>query len=110
MLQAAAPLKKEVAVVLIKAAWSATKPQFRMDKFNRDLLVLFKEEFSPQAIEHEVELLHELLFYVEKIDNVTIAHEVVNVNKYKIYSDKKTIRDTISQKELKPFVFLFNRN
>ena len=32
-----------------------------MNKFNRDLLVLFKEELmNPQAIEHEVELLHEL--------------------------------------------------
>lgn len=110
MLPVAAPQRKGVVDVLIRAAWSATKPQFRMDKFNRDLLVLFKEEFSPQAIEHEVELLHELLFYVEKIENVVTAHEVVNVNKYKIFSDKKTIRDTISQKELKPFVFLFNRN
>lgn len=81
-----------------------------MDKFNRDLLVLFKEESSPQAIEHEVELLHELLFYVEKLDNIVIPCEVINVNKYKIFTDKKTVRDTISQKELKPFVFLNNKN
>ena len=44
-----------------------------MDKFNRDLLVLFKEESNPQTIEHEVELLHELLFYVEKIENLVIG-------------------------------------
>lgn len=81
-----------------------------MDKFNRDLLVLFKEESSPQAIEHEVELLHELLFYVEKIDNLMTAYEVVNVNKYKIFSDKKTIRETINHKNLKPFIFLNNKN
>ncbi len=81
-----------------------------MDKFNRDLLVLFKEESSPQAIEHEVELLHELLFYVEKIDNLVIAHEVININKYKIFSDKKIIRETISHRNLKPFVFLNNKN
>jgi hypothetical protein len=81
-----------------------------MDKFNRDLLVLFKEECNPQAIEHEVELLHELLFCVEKINNLVVAHEVINVNKYKIYSDKKTIEETISQKNLKPFVFLNNKN
>jgi hypothetical protein len=38
-----------------------------MNKSNRDLLVLFKEELmSPQAIEHEVEMLHELLYDVEK--------------------------------------------
>jgi hypothetical protein len=81
-----------------------------MDKFNRDLLVLFKEESSPQAIEHEVELLHELLFYVEKIDNLIVAHEVININKYKIFSDRKTMRETINHKNLKPFIFLNNKN
>lgn len=81
-----------------------------MDKFNRDLLVLFKNESSPKAIEHEVELLHELLFYVEKIENLVISHEVININKYKIFSDRKTIRETINHKNLKPFIFLNNKN
>lgn len=80
-----------------------------MDNFNRDLLVLFKES-NQKSIEREVELLHELLFYVEKIENVITAFEVINVNKYKIFSDKKILRDTINQRELKPFVFLFNMN
>ena len=32
-----------------------------MNKSNRDLLVLFNQEImTPQAIEHEVELLHQL--------------------------------------------------
>jgi hypothetical protein len=81
-----------------------------MDKFNRDLLVLFKEKSNPQAIEHEVELLHELLFYVEKVENLVSAYEVINVNKYKILSDKKVVRETLSNKISKPFVFLFNKN
>ena len=82
-----------------------------MNKFNRDLLVLFKEELmNPQAIEHEVEMLHELLYSVEKIDNLVVAHEVINLNRYKISYDQKTIRETINLKELKPFVFLNNKN
>src|SRR5665647_3117421 len=81
-----------------------------MDKSNRDLLVLFKQESSPQAIEHEVEFLHELLFYVEKIDNVVISYEVININKYKIFSEKKIIRQTKSNKNLKPFFFLKKKN
>lgn len=81
-----------------------------MDKFNRDLLVLFKEESNPQAIEHEVEQLHELLFYVEKMENLVVAHEVININKYKIFSNKKMIIETLNQKDLKPFVFLNNKN
>jgi len=82
-----------------------------MNKFNRDLLVLFKEELmNPQAIEHEVEMLHELLYSVERIDNLTVAHEVINLNKYKIISDKNVIRMTLRQNELKPFIFLNNKN
>ena len=82
-----------------------------MNKFNRDLLVLFKEELmNPQAIEHEVEMLHELLYSVERIDNLIVAHEVINLNNYKISTDRKVIRETISLKELKPFVFLNNKN
>lgn len=82
-----------------------------MNKFNRDLLVLFKEELmSPQAIEHEVEMLHELLFDVEKIENLITAHEVINLNRYKIQNNHNIIRDTIRKKELKPFVFLSNKN
>ncbi|MEO8414614.1 MAG: hypothetical protein ABI472_13190 [Ginsengibacter sp.] len=82
-----------------------------MNKFNRDLLVLFKEELmNPQAIEHEVEMLHELLYSVEKIDNLIIAHEVINLNKYKIIYDPKVIRETICLRELKPFIFLNNKN
>jgi len=82
-----------------------------MNKFNRDLLVLFKEELmNPQAIEHEVEMLHELLYSVERIDNLIVAHEVINLNKYKIISDKKVIRMTLRQNELKPFIFLNNKN
>ena len=82
-----------------------------MNKSNRDLLVLFKEELmSPQAIEHEVELLHELLYTVEKIENLVIAHEVINLNTYKIRNEYELIRNTIRRKELKPFIFLNNKN
>ena len=81
-----------------------------MDKFNRDLLVLFKEKSNPQSIEQEVGLLHELLFYAEKVENLVSVYEVVNVNKYKIFSNKKIVRETLSNKILKPFVFLFNKN
>ena len=81
-----------------------------MDKFNRDLLVLFKEKSNPQSIEHEVEMLHQLLFYVEKIENLVKVYEVVNINKYKISSNPKLLKETFRNKILKPFVFLNNKN
>jgi hypothetical protein len=82
-----------------------------MHRSNRDLLVLFKEELmTPQAIEHEVELLHELLYTVEKMENLVIAHEVINLNRYKVQHDPHTIRETLRKKDLKPFIFLNNKN
>jgi hypothetical protein len=82
-----------------------------MNKFNRDLLVLFKEELlNPKAIEHQVELLHELLYSVERVDNLITAHEVINLNKFKIYSEENVLRQTLGLKEMKPFVFLNNKN
>lgn len=78
---------------------------------NRDLLVLFKEELmSPQALEHEVELLHEMLFRVESLENVSIAYEVIDLNRYKLIGNPAAVRDIIRRKNLKPFVFLNNKN
>jgi hypothetical protein len=82
-----------------------------MNNSNRDLLVLFNHDLmTPQAIEHEVEVLHEMLYMVECIDNVVAAHEVIDVNGYKIYNNPKLLRQTFRQRQLKPFVFLNCKN
>lgn len=82
-----------------------------MNKSNRDLLVLFKQELmTPQAIEHEVEMLHELLFTVERLDNVVKAHEVIDLNHYKIISRPSQIKSIFRQYRQKPFVFFNNKN
>lgn len=82
-----------------------------MNRMNRDLLVLFNQELlSPQAIEHEVELLHELLHSVERLDNLVIAHEILDLNKYKVINKIMTLRSTIRKQELKAFVFLNCKN
>lgn len=82
-----------------------------MGRVNRDLLVLFNQELmSPQAMEQEVELLHEMLFSVERLDNLITAHEIIDFRKYKIIKKKLSLRDTIKKQSLKPFVFLFCKN
>ena len=82
-----------------------------MNKSNRDLLVLFNQELmTPQALEHEVTLLHELLFHVERLDNLVVAHEVIDLNKYKLYSKPSIIKAHIRLKKEKAFVFLNNKN
>ena len=82
-----------------------------MNNSNRDLLVLFKHELmTPQAIEQEVGWLHELLFNVERLDNFVSAHELIDLNRYKILHDSFEIKKTIRSKKEKPFVFLSNLN
>lgn len=82
-----------------------------MNRMNRDLLVLFNQELlSPQAIEHEVELLHELLQIVERLDNLVIAHEIMDLKKYKVINKTLILLDTFRKQELKSFIFLNCKN
>lgn len=82
-----------------------------MNNPNRDLLVLFNHEVMTQkAIEHEVEQLHQLLYAIEGIDNLIVAHEILDLNKYRIVTNSIQLRKLIRQRELKPFVFLNCKN
>lgn len=82
-----------------------------MNNPNRDLLVLFNQELmTPQAIEHEVDLLHELLYTVERIDNLIVAHELIDLNKYKVIKKTFHLRTIFRQRTLKPFEFLNCKN
>jgi len=80
-----------------------------MNKFNRDLLVLIKEEKN-ENLQHAVEQLHELLYVAERSEKMIQAHELININKRKIWSDAKHIKTVFLKKDLKPFVFLNNLN
>ena len=76
---------------------------------NRDLLVLLKNEFmSQQAIDHEVECLHDILLIAESDEQFCVAHELVNRNS--ITSHRSKILKAIRYSELKPFRFLINKN
>ncbi len=82
-----------------------------MNKSNRDILVLYNENITtPQSLEHEVEWLHGLLFNVERMDNFASAHEIINLNNYKVYHNKVEIKKYIRRKKEQAFVFLNNRN
>ena len=78
---------------------------------NRDLLVLMKDEgLDKDAMENELEQLNQLLLYFETMDNFCLAHEVFDLNKYKIIRQPATIQKLINQPELKSFVFICNKN
>lgn len=81
-----------------------------MNKFNRDLLVLFKEETNPQAIQKEVDQLHELLYCVETVPHLAVAHEVIYIQKRQISTRFSELYSVLNTAELPPFVFLNNMN
>ena len=82
-----------------------------MNKTNRDLLVLFKQELlSPQAIEETVDWLHEILQTTERLNNLVVAHEILDLNKYKVIHNPLVLRSTLRKDALKPFIFLNCKN
>ncbi|RYZ20494.1 MAG: hypothetical protein EOO10_23180 [Chitinophagaceae bacterium] len=82
-----------------------------MNNSNRDLLVLFNQQLmTKQALEQEVSLLHEILFTVEHLDSLAIAHELIDLNTYRIRTKAFLIKAFIRSKEQEPFVFLCNKN
>lgn len=78
---------------------------------NRDLLVLTKRSaMNPGELEHEVELLVDLLFHVENMDAFCIANELIDLNRYKIIRKPHLIQQVLRDKKMKPFVFISNMN
>ncbi len=79
---------------------------------NRDLLVMFRERLMSQKdIDREVMQLNELLFTTERLDNFVKAHEVIDLNRFKIVKNTVDIKKMVRQKKLnKPFVFFSNKN
>lgn len=82
-----------------------------MKRLKRDLILLRKDDqLDELKIEREVECLNYLLQTVETISSLCTAHELIDMNRFKIYQDTLTIKKALKQKELKPFQFIINKN
>lgn len=82
-----------------------------MRKQHRDLLVLIKDESHiPHSIDTEVEMLHEILFHVETIENLSVANEIIDLNRFKIIAKPLHVARLLRLRELKPFQFVNNKN
>ncbi len=79
---------------------------------NRDILVMFRQHLMSQKdMEREVVQLNQLLFNAERINNFAAAHEVFDINRYKIIRDLPSLKKIIRQNKLsKPFIFFSNKN
>ena len=82
-----------------------------MKSTKRDLLVLSKKSsFDQKEMEQEVEKLHELLYHAESIENFCNANEIIEINKYKIIRKPAKVKRIISQRVIRPFQFIHNKN
>jgi hypothetical protein len=82
-----------------------------MKKSKRDLLVLFRHELMTQkAIQKEIGSLNELLYHVECVDNFVAAHELIDINRYRVFNNAFEIKKNIRSRKNHPFVFLNNKN
>lgn len=80
-----------------------------MINFNRDILVLLKQEFmTDEDMQQQVEILNEMLSHAESSESFCIAHELVNRNN--ITSNKKRLLKESKFYHLRPFRFLINKN
>ena len=79
---------------------------------DRDLLVMFRQyALSEKDMEKQVTQLNKLLFNAERLDNFVNAHEVLDINRYKIINNPVAIKKMIRQGKFnKPFVFFSNKN
>ena len=79
---------------------------------NRDILVMFRRYMaSEQEMEREVMQINQLLFQTERPDNFAAAHEVLDLNKYKIINNLTVIKRLMRTGKLNaPFVFFSNKN
>lgn len=82
-----------------------------MNNPKRDLLLMFNDgSMTQKDIEQEVELLHVLLYDVERIENLVIAHELIDLNKYRLINKPAPLRNFFRRRNLKPFEFLNCKN
>ena len=82
-----------------------------MKSVNRDLLVLTKRATSnKEAMEEEVEKLHQLLFHIECMSTFCLVNEIVDVNNYKIITNPVRIERIVRNNIFKPFQFISNKN
>ncbi|MFN4286864.1 MAG: hypothetical protein ACK4E8_12980 [Lacibacter sp.] len=80
-------------------------------KKNRELVVLRSSEgLSEAALERELEQLHSLLYCVEELEAFCRAHEVHDLNRYKVYTQSGRVKKVVLRRDFKAFEFLFNRN
>lgn len=82
-----------------------------MKNANRDLLVLVKDAYTnKEAMQYELQQLNMLLVNFETLESFCIAHEVFDIQKYRVLTKRSQLQKIIEKDTLKPFMFICNKN
>lgn len=97
-----------MAVLPRKVSWDI---EIVMKRQTRDLLLLRKDDVQDdKAIEMEITVLNDMLQNVETTAALCVAYELIDINRFKILHDQRSISKVLKPNALKPFQFLVNRN
>jgi hypothetical protein len=79
---------------------------------SRDILLMFRQHgLSETEMQQKVEELNHLLFTAERLDNFIGAHEVFDINRYRIINNSTEIKKIIRRKRMNDaFIFFSNKN
>ena len=82
-----------------------------MKNANRDLLVLVKDAYTnKEAMQYELQQLNMLLVNFETLESFCIAHEVFDIQKFRVLTKRSQLQKIIEKDTLKPFMFICNKN
>ena len=82
-----------------------------MKNANRDLLVLVKDAYTnKEAMQYELQQLNMLLVNFETLEGFCIAHEVFDIQKFRVLTKRSQLKKIIEKDTLKPFMFICNKN
>lgn len=82
-----------------------------MKNSNRDLLVLVKDGYvDREAIQYELQQLNWLLLRFETVECFCTAHEIFDLNRYRVITAVSRLQKIIEKDEIKPFIFICNKN
>lgn len=78
---------------------------------SRDLMVVSRTAaLSTELLQIEAEGLHKLLDTIEASPNLAICCEIINLARYRIEKRREKVIKILQQRELQPFIFIFNKN
>lgn len=78
---------------------------------NRDIILL-SEKLAinhPQAV-IEMRFLNDLLTQTEQISVIASAHEIFDLNRYKVINKRLLVQHALTEKKQKPFLFISCKN